>query len=70
MTQNLLLVVNALGLRACWVGAFNDQAIAAAIDCPEGVQPAAIIPVGYPDEFPPYRPRRSIESIVHFIPPT
>ncbi len=69
MTQNLLLAAHAMGLGACWVGAFNDSAIASAIDCPQGVLPVAIIPVGYPAESPAFRRRRSIDSITHFIPP-
>ncbi|MFX1510480.1 MAG: nitroreductase family protein [Promethearchaeota archaeon] len=68
MTQNLLLAVHSMGLGGCWVGAFNDSAIAAAIKCPSGVLPVSIIPVGYPDELPQTRPRRSIDSVAHFIP--
>ncbi len=69
MTQNLLLAAHALGLGACWVGAFNDSAIAGALECPPGVLPVAIVPVGYPAESPPRRQRRSIDSIVYFVPP-
>ncbi len=69
MTQNLLLAAHALGLGTCWVGAFNDDTIAAAINCPQGVLPVAIVPVGYPAESPAPRGRRSLESFVHFIPP-
>lgn len=70
MTQNLLLAAYALELGSCWVGAFNDSAIATAINCGQGELPVAIVPVGYPDESPPRRQRRSLDSVVHFIPPT
>lgn len=69
MTQNLLLAAHSLGLGSCWVGAFNDGAIAAALECPQGVLPVAIVPVGYPTESPPRRARRSVDSVVIFIPP-
>ena len=69
MTQNLLLAAHAMGLGTCWVGAFNDRAIGRALDCPQGVLPVAIVPVGYPAESPSIRRRRSIDSIVQFIPP-
>jgi nitroreductase len=69
MTQNLLIAANALGLGTCWIGAFNDSAIAAALECPSGVLPVAIVPVGYPDESPPRRSRRPIDSVVLFVPP-
>jgi nitroreductase len=68
MTQNLLLAAHSMGLGGCWVGAFNDTAIAAAIDCPSGVFPVSIIPVGYPAESPQTRPRRPITSVVHYVP--
>jgi nitroreductase len=70
MTQTLLLTAHALGLGACWVGAFNDSAIASAINCPPGVLPVSIVPVGYPAEVPGPRSRRSIDSVVHLIPPS
>jgi nitroreductase len=70
MTQNLLLAAYASGLGGCWVGAFNDSAIATAINCGQDELPVAIVPVGYPDESPPQRQRRSLDSVVHFIPPT
>jgi nitroreductase len=69
MTQNLLLAAHALGLGACWVGAFNDSAIIAALECASGVLPVAIVPVGFPAESPKRRARRSIDSVVLFIPP-
>jgi len=69
MTQNLLLAAHAVGLGSCWVGAFNDSAIATALDCPPEVLPVAIIPVGYPAESPGPRGRRSLDSVVHFLPP-
>jgi nitroreductase len=69
MTQNLLIAAHAMGLGACWVGAFNDSAIVAAIDCPQGVLPVAIVPVGYPGVAPKLRGRRPLESMVSYIPP-
>jgi nitroreductase len=70
MTQNLLLAAYALGLGSCWVGAFNDSAIATAINCSQGELPVAVVPVGYPNESPQRRQRRSLDSVVHFLPPT
>jgi nitroreductase len=68
MTQNLLLAAHSMGLGGCWVGAFNDSAIGAALECPSGVLPVSIIPLGYPAESPRTRPRRPITTVVHFIP--
>jgi len=63
--QNLLLTATANGLGACWVGAFDEEKVAEAVAAPEGVRPVAIIPVGYPAESPPPRPRRNLSEITH-----
>lgn len=69
MTQNLLIAAHAMELGACWIGAFNDSAIAAALNCPQGVLPVAIIPIGFPSNPGRIRGRRSLNSVVRFIPP-
>jgi len=63
--QNLLLTATANGIGACWVGAFDEEKAAETVAAPEGVRPVAIIPVGYPAESPPPRPRRSLSEITH-----
>jgi nitroreductase len=64
-TQNILLTAYSLGLGACWIGAFNEDEAKLALNAPEGIRPVAIVPVGYPDETPPQRSRRSLSQIVH-----
>ena len=51
-TENLLLAAVALGLGACWVGAFDEGTAAEALHLPSHLRPVAIIPVGYPAEQP------------------
>jgi nitroreductase len=55
--QNILLSAYALGLGACWVGAFDEDAVKTALGLPENIRPYALIPVGYPAEDP-QKPRR------------
>ena len=64
-TQNILLVAQKLGLATCWVGAFNDNEIAKAVNAPKNVRPVAIIPVGYPASRPMDKKKRSFNEIVH-----
>jgi nitroreductase len=64
-TQNILLTAHAMGLAACWVGAFNEDAAKRVLDVVGELRPVAIIPVGHPAEKPPARPRRSIDEITH-----
>jgi len=58
--QNMLLAAHALGLGACWVGAYSDEEVARTLHLPEWVRPIAIIPIGYPDEKP--EPPERIEA--------
>jgi len=64
-TQNMLLTAYSLGYGTCWVGAFDDDAVAEVIRVPPGVRPVAIIPLGRPAERPSPPSRRSLSEIVH-----
>jgi len=63
--QNMLLAVHALGLGACWIGAFQDEEVAEALNLPEWLRPVAIIPVGYPAEKPWSTSRIPLEALIH-----
>ena len=45
--QNVLLAAHAMGLGTCWVGAFDDDAVARTLDLKKGERPVALIAVGY-----------------------
>jgi len=64
-TQNILLAAYSLGYGTCWVGAFDEGAIADVIRVPSEVRPVAIIPLGRPAEDPSPPPRRPLSDIVH-----
>lgn len=63
--ENILLAATALGLGACWMGAFHEEEIAKVVNAPEGMRPVALIPVGYPNESPRARSRRPADEVVH-----
>jgi len=66
-TQNILLAAVALGLGACWVGAFDEEAAARVLNLPSHLRPVAIVPIGYPAESP-YRPaRRALKEVTTFV---
>jgi nitroreductase len=66
--ENLLLAVAALGLGACWVGAFNEAAAAAALKLAAHLRPVAIVPIGYPAEKLGARtPRRPWRDATEFV---
>lgn len=58
------LAASALGLASVWIGAFEDDAVAKVINCPPGIRPVAMLPIGYPNETPKTRPRRKIDELV------
>ncbi|UCE95912.1 MAG: nitroreductase family protein [Candidatus Bathyarchaeota archaeon] len=63
--ENLLLAAHALGLGACWVGAFREEIARDVLNTPVHVRPIAIIPIGYPSKKPTIRARRPLEDIIH-----
>ena len=67
-TENLLLAATALGLGACWVGAFDEEAARQALGAPRRLVPVAMVPIGYP-AVPGAREteRRPLEEVTTYI---
>ncbi|MFH1770606.1 MAG: nitroreductase family protein [archaeon] len=63
--QNMLLAAHALGIGACWVGAFDEDKVNALIGVPDRARPQAIITLGYPAEEP-KSDRKSLEAATYF----
>jgi nitroreductase len=63
------LAATALGLATCWVGAFDDEAVARAAALPAGERPVAMLPIGYAAETPPRTSRRPLGELVHWPSP-
>lgn len=64
--EHFCLAAATLGLGTCWVCNFDPAVLVEALALPEGVEPIAIIPVGYPEEGTkvPEKKRKSIDEIV------
>ncbi|MGB4377652.1 MAG: nitroreductase family protein [bacterium] len=63
--QNLLLASHSMGLGACWVGGFHQESLADILQLPAGVEPLAIVSVGYPAEEPQPKPRLPLAYVTH-----
>ncbi len=50
--ENMLLAAHALNLGTCWVGAYNEEALKELLSVPKTLFVDAVIPIGYPAEFP------------------
>jgi nitroreductase len=67
-TENLLLAVVALGLGACWVGAFDEQAAASVLRLDACLRPVALIPIGHPAPRAAHSTsRRNLQDVVSFV---
>lgn len=62
--ENMLLTAHSLGLGACWVGAYEEDALRRVINPPEQAVTHAIITLGYADEEPVMPAKNRIE---HFV---
>ncbi len=61
--QNLLLAAHAMGLGACWIGAFRERSVVEILQLPEHLRPIALVAVGVPAEDPRVPPRRSLGEV-------
>ena len=64
--DHLILAAADLGLGTCWIGAFNPNAAREVLSLPDNVEPVAFTPLGYPDDQPGYKGRKSIDKLVRY----
>ncbi|NIA21588.1 MAG: nitroreductase [Anaerolineaceae bacterium] len=64
--DHMTLAAVALGLGACWIGAFEADKVGRVVGLPEGVVAAHVLPLGYPGESPQARPRKPLEEVVRY----
>jgi len=62
--DHLILAATELGLGTCWVGAFNPDAAREILKLPDDVEPIAFTPLGYPNDQPGYKGRKSLDELV------
>ena len=65
-TENILLEADAQGLGTCWVGFFVQSEIRPVLGIPNTRFVLGVIPIGYPAERPPARPRKPLSEIVRY----
>ncbi|MCR4306276.1 MAG: nitroreductase family protein [Candidatus Daviesbacteria bacterium] len=58
------LTAVSLGLASCWVGSFNEKEVSEILQLPEGIIPVALIPVGFTEEAPREKSRKTLEEII------
>ena len=64
--DHLILAAAYLGLGTCWIAAFDPDAAREVLDLPDGVEPIAFTPLGYPDTEQPEKKRKPLEDLVRY----
>jgi nitroreductase len=62
--DHLILAAADQGLGTCWVGAFDPDAAREVLGLPDGVEPVAFTPLGYPDDQLGPKERKPMEELV------
>jgi nitroreductase len=63
--DHLILAAANEGLGTCWIGAFDAEAAREVLGLPEGVEPIALTPLGYPADSPRPKRRKPLEDLIH-----
>jgi nitroreductase len=63
--QNMSLYLHGKGLGSVWVGAFDEDKAASALEVPPHIRPVAMLPIGYPAEKGVRRRRLPLSEQVH-----
>lgn len=62
--QNLVLAAHALGLGTVYIGGFNSNDVAEAVEVPRGMEVVAMTPLGYPAEEGKTPSRKELSELV------
>jgi len=62
--DHLILAATALGLGTCWVAAFDPPVARTLLQLPDGMEPIAFTPLGYPADQPSPKTRKPLSDLV------
>jgi len=65
-TDHMTLAAADLGLGTCWIGAFDPNKVSSAMRLPEGIEPIAMLPLGYPNMTGREKIRKPLEALVRY----
>jgi len=64
--DHLILAAASLGLGTCWIAAFDPTAAREVLGLPDGVEPIAFTPLGYPADRPGPKKRKALSELVRY----
>jgi nitroreductase len=62
----MILQAYELGLGTCWIGAFKEDETKKILSVPDDVRVVAMTPLGYPNQPPSQKSRKSLDQIICF----
>ena len=64
--DHMTLCAADIGLGTCWIGAFDPVIVKETLKLPEGIEPLAMTPLGYPDDEGRPKTRKALSEIVRY----
>ena len=64
--DHLILAAAELGLGTCWIANFDPEAVRQVLHLPQGVEPVALTPLGYPADQPRPKERKPLAELVRY----
>jgi len=64
--EHLILEAQEEGLGTCWIGAFDEEKVKSILNIPGNVKVLAMTPLGYPNEEPSFRGRKTLDEIISY----
>ena len=64
--DHLIMAATEAGLGTCWIGAFDVAAAREVLGLPDGVEPIAFTPLGYPADQPNPKRRKLLSDLVSY----
>lgn len=64
--DHMTLAAADLDLGTCWIGAFDPDKVTDVLGLPDGIEPIAMLPMGYPDEAGREKTRKPFDELVRY----
>jgi nitroreductase len=64
--DHLILAAAELGLGTCWIANFDPAVVRQVLHLPQGVEPVALTPLGYPADQPKPKERKPLAELVRY----
>ena len=64
--ENMVLTAWNLKIGSCWIGAFREDEVKTVLSIPKNLRVVSLLTLGYADEKPKVKNRKSMEEILHY----